>query len=345
MNRVIEEGQLYFVAAQKLVKEHDQACVTAAKNVLDRLCSLRHAKAGATDEYVVQEILAAHPGAKKIKRTLHLCEAPGGFVNGCLALLGDKLDWHAISLAGDQSACPRFHPALKSQTRTNGRFRVHRGDDGTGDITAADNRKRLFYDIGVQSIDLVTGDAECDRDRDPPKLFAAQMVIAAMLLCEGGMLALRLPEKYAIPSVETFRWIYSLLDQWFGLVEVVAPKISAVEAPLRLYVLCTEFKGVAAEDLAQLMAYAYEGGAAGRVEPECAHIAWVHQIGAAIEDARGLLARLSALSFYLGQIGISTHERAGELYSENVIHNPGHVQTVEGYKKKLRLTSPPQARR
>jgi len=345
MNRVIEEGQLYHSAEQRLNKEHDSACVIAARNVLDPLCTLRNARPGATDEFVAREILVAHPDPRSIKRTLHLCEAPGGFVNGCLTSLGDKLDWHAISLTGDQSVHPKFHPALKSQARPNGRFRVHRGDDGTGDITVAANRKRLFYDIGVQSIDLVTGDAECDRDRDPPRLFAAEMVIAAMLLREGGAMALRLPARYAIANVETFRWLYSLIGRWFDRVDVVAPDITAVSAPLRVYVFGVGFRGVAADELAPLVAYTYDGAPPGAADQDHADCAWVLRVGETIAAGGATVGRLSSLAFYLGQIGVSTHERAGELYSENVVHNTRHIQTVEGYTKGLTLPLQPRGRR
>lgn len=331
MNRVIEEGQLYHLAKQRLDKEHSPACVIAAKNVFDPLCRLRHNRAGALDEYVAREILATHDDPRSIKRTLHLCEAPGGFVHGCIAALGDKLDWHAISLTGDQKACPKFHPGLKAQTRPNGRFRVHRGDDGTGDVTVAANRKRLFYDIGVESIDFVTADAECDRDKSPPRLLAAEMVIAAMLMVKGGTLAARLPARYIVADVEEYRWIYSLFDAWFDRVEVVSPDITAVDDPLRVYAVGLGFRGVAVEDLEPLVAYAYEDAPAHSVDRAQPDPAWLTAVGEAVGAGVEMTQKLSSLAFYLGQIGVTTHEKAGEMYSDNVVHNPGRARTIKEY--------------
>lgn len=113
-------------------------------------------------------------------RSLHLCEAPGGFVQACIELV-DALDWRAASLCSG----PRFSPTLDAT-------RLWADDDGN--LLDAAHRDRLVaWARGPEdrTIDVVTADGAADIDHNQIEdsailLLEAQVDTALRVLGVGG---------------------------------------------------------------------------------------------------------------------------------------------------------------
>ena len=159
--------------------------------------------------------------------SLHLCEAPGGFVQW----LGDfhpdpaAWEWRAVSLADG----PRFQTDL---------LRTDRGHAETGDVTALVENPALSG-----RYDLVTADGAADMDHANLEdahwpLLVAQTKVALRALRPKGTLVVKFFEG---GNHDTRRWMASLTTL-FEEVSVIKPRSSRPTNSER-YLVCRGYAG------------------------------------------------------------------------------------------------------
>jgi len=110
--------------------------------------------------------LRAHVAVDGSVPTLHLCEAPGGFVVALQTLLPTGLDWTAISLHSPDR--PGFALPLRKARRRNGHARIVAAPGSHGDVTDTATADALLREVGTRSQVLVT----CDGCGPAPSLRA-----------------------------------------------------------------------------------------------------------------------------------------------------------------------------
>ena len=130
----------------------------------------------------------------KPTRSLHLCEAPGGFVEACCDMYGENLDWYATSLHGG----PRFVKHLQSE-----RILSHMSNGN--DILYPEVRQELVEcalskeckdSRESQYYDLVTADGAAAMNHDNLEIEAlpllkAQVDVALKVLSKEGTFILK----------------------------------------------------------------------------------------------------------------------------------------------------------
>jgi len=164
--------------------EYARQCVNPAELLqhVDAQTSIKRGRA-----YYRMLELAAYTDAVRtacFETTLHLCEAPGNFVDAVLAVSGGAADWNAMSLVTRES--PRFYPHLLGSKKPNGHARVVFGERGTGDILSDSNVACVVHEVSGTA-GLVTADA----DAPSPAVVAAEFRIALLVLRKGGTFVVR----------------------------------------------------------------------------------------------------------------------------------------------------------
>ena len=122
--------------------------------------------------------------------TLHLCEAPGGFVQACLDTFGRSLNWYACSLRSEQGG-PKFSPRLDAQRVCVDSSRSNLLDETHRTALVSHLRER-----GCGTYALVTADGAAPMDHDhleetAAPLLAAQIAVALAVLAQGGSLVVK----------------------------------------------------------------------------------------------------------------------------------------------------------
>lgn len=170
------------------------------------------------------ELVDCLPSVSRSNRILHLCEAPGGFVQAHWDIA--KAPWVAHSL---QSGI-RF-----KRLPPNGRILPGNGDildDATFQSLAALPRE----------FDIVTADGSVDFESDHARveecnfhLVLRQALVARAVLKPGGSLVLKVFDV----TTEATWGIVQLLTQWFARVRIVKPASSRASNG-ELYLVATE---------------------------------------------------------------------------------------------------------
>ncbi len=164
--------------------------------------------------FEILQIFEPFIGLKDI-RTMHICEAPGGFVEAtCDILKGISHKWIVQSKNGNSRNIPKINVNL--QKRKNGKILT----SGDGDILNPDTITHLTIQ---GEFDMVTGDGGFDvsidyrtQEQQSFKLIYAEVVVSINLLKKGGCMILKMFDTHTLPTIQLVYWISSMFESvWF----------------------------------------------------------------------------------------------------------------------------------
>ena len=290
--------------------------------------------------YKLRELFAAVPGLKPegTDRTLHVCEAPGGFVDAVMATPETVgVSWHAVSKT-DRGA-PTFPARIASVKKPNGHARVVVGSSGNGDILDAVTAACTIHECGAGQVRLVTADADVDDDL---RVQWAELALAFRALLPGGGLVLRLmtapPTSPA--AVDRVARLVAVCSSAFDRVALIRPQ-ACPAGTCELYAVGVGYALGLAPDgdalLERIQAAAYDNAPLDTpdhlelVRPACdAAIAAVSQ-----QHLARMQTALKAVP-YLVEIGITSRERSHDYFVKHYITNAHRIEMAETYLHRIR---------
>ena len=198
--------------------------------------------------YKVLEVASLFPEVKTAMHgnTLHLCEAPGCFIDATLYLSGGHCEWHACSLAS--RTCPPFYDHHLSAKKNNGHSRVIFGDDGTGNLLSKENASCIIHECGGGRVDWITADGGAENESDF-RLLAAEIYVALRCLRRDGCCMIRTNGAFQT-ATQNLMWICQPLFENAYIVQLDTTSTCDSER----YLVCTGFLGPCAALSASLNA-------------------------------------------------------------------------------------------
>lgn len=198
LSDVLEELAALTTQLPRATIEYARKCANPAELIqhMDAITPVKRSRS----YYHLLELASVIPEVYRAchERTLHLCEAPGGFVDAALMLSSNKADWHAVSI--DKPGLPQFYPHLAQAKKTNGHARVIYGEHGSGDLLDPRNYACIVHEVGAGKAALVTADA----DTTDGKLLMVEVLVAAKTLRKGGCFVLRI--EHETPETRRAAW-------------------------------------------------------------------------------------------------------------------------------------------
>ena len=171
---------------------------------------------------------------------LHLCEAPGGFVQAVLEKYPSVQGAYMHSLMCD--GAPFFAPALLHDPKVLLVRALH------GDITSAEVRAKIVADVEAHAVDLVTADGAVDSDMRPESteqnnstLLASQIDVALAAQKTGGTFVVKV---FGMVLFETLASIAHLC-MCYDSVYATKP-VSSRPTNDERYLVCMGFRGACA---------------------------------------------------------------------------------------------------
>ena len=178
-----------------------------------------------------------------IENSLHLCEAPGGFVKATIKLF-PEIKWKAQSLYEGGGKLDVSNDLDISNWIYN----------GNGDITVLDNIlviKNLFPD---KKWDLITGDGGFDVSNDPNnqeqmsfKLIYSEILTALHYQEKGGTFICKIFDFFTRPTYQ----IILLLTKYYNSIKIIKPRTSRFTNSEK-YIIAEGFMGINKDDLSKL---------------------------------------------------------------------------------------------
>ena len=157
-------------------------------------------------------------------RSAHVCEGPGGFIEGFL----DRCERHkvkfvqstAITLKPKQSNVPGWKRAAGFLKR-NSNVRIEYGADGTGDLLSYENQDSFIQACGRNTIHLFTGDGGFDfsMDYDAQEQTIYPLLLASVrtgfeVLTHGGLFVLKFFDIYYPGTQDLLYFLSQHFQQW-----------------------------------------------------------------------------------------------------------------------------------
>jgi hypothetical protein len=289
--------------------------------------------------YKLRELFAGIPDLQPngTDRTLHVCEAPGGFVDAVMALPETAgVSWHAVSLV--DRAAPTFPARIASVKKPNGHARVVVGSAGNGDILDAVTAACTIHECGAGQVRLVTADADDDND---PRVQWAELALAFRALLPGGGLVLRLlthPPTSA-EAIDRVTRVVAVCKSAFDRVALIRPQ-ACPAGSCELYAVGIGFALGTVPDgdtlLERVQAAAYDNVPLQTpdnlelVRPAC-HAAVT---AVARQYREKMSAALKAVP-YLVEVGITSRERSHDYFVQHYITNPQRIEVAETYLRRI----------
>lgn len=176
---------------------------------------------------------------QQINNSLHICEAPGGFVSASKHIF-PNLNWNAQTLyEGDGSL------KINKDLDENKWIR-----NGNGDLYNVDNILELKDKIETPS-DLITADGGFDVSHDPNhqeqlslKLIYAEILTALHCQQIGGVFICKIFDSFTRPTYQ----LLLILNEYYTKVSIIKPRTSRYTNSEK-YVVSMGFKGIGDSEL------------------------------------------------------------------------------------------------
>lgn len=324
-------------AAQECVarRQCSEATVEYARKCVNPYELLQHVDVSGTPHsrsyFKLLEIASYFPAvvAAAQKCTLHLCEAPGGFIDATLDMSNGTAEWHASSLA--QRECIPFHDHHLRAKKINGHSRVIFGSDGSGNILLRDNATCVIHESGNGRCSLVTADGSVDdsganRDETHARLIAAQTYVALQTLQPGsGCFVLRVLDCF-MPSARNVLWMCHALFEHSSLVKLCASRVCESER----YLVCTGFRATPSQlrtclDLLDSVAFGGAELASPSAPSPDAEAALCAALVAMTDMQTVGVQDSTALAVFLHSTGVATARDTRQHYNEHLTRNDDKV--------------------
>lgn len=175
----------------------------------------------------------------KIEKSLHICEAPGGFISASKYIF-PNLDWHAQTLYEGGGS-------LKIDDNLDESRWIHNGD---GDLYKLENILELKEKLLFQQ-ELITADGGFDVKHDPNnqeqlslKLIYAEVLTALNCQKKDGTFVCKIFDSFTRPTYQ----ILLILKNYYTRVSLIKPRSSRYSNSEK-YIVALKFKGIPDEDL------------------------------------------------------------------------------------------------
>lgn len=155
--------------------------------------------------------------------TAHVCEGPGGFIEGIYDY-SDKVGWtnrttHAITLRSTKPHIPGWRRAQQFMNRHR-EIRIEYGADNTGDILKRENR--AAFKAAIQKpVHIFTADGGFDFTRNYLAqestifpLLLASVHVGFSVMARDGLFFLKIFDCYSIATQQLIGWIASHFTRW-----------------------------------------------------------------------------------------------------------------------------------
>lgn len=178
-----------------------------------------------------------------ISKILLIAEAPGGFLESLNDILGNSINYYALSLIKNNTNIPNWNYANKKYSKHNN-INFLLGKDNTGNIYNLCNIFNFINTIKRNSCELITADGGIDFSNDYLnqeqlfyRLFLCEITLALSLQKVGGIFICKIFDFNTIISIKL---IY-LLNLVYEEVLIIKPTISR-DANSEKYLICKNFK-------------------------------------------------------------------------------------------------------
>lgn len=175
---------------------------------------------------------------ENIKRSLHVAEAPGAFVQGCISLI-PNLEWYAQSLYDEKEI--KIDDIVNIKEKWIG---LESGSDGN--LYKIETIDEIISKFKDRKADLITADGGFDVNFDPN---SQEQLSLRLIFCEcftalncqekGGMFVCKLFDTFTNP---TFQLIYIMM-QFYDKCYIIKPRTSRYTNSER-YLVCIGFVGL-----------------------------------------------------------------------------------------------------
>lgn len=167
--------------------------------------------------------------------SLHLCDAPGGFIECIMEYKGQEYATHTMSLISKDPSIPKYHNSIIQNRNIN----VYTNNDG--DINRLENL--IFLKKKCKDVSLIISDGGITENGDfnnkekiHVKLIFSEILIALNVLNDGGTFIVKFFDCF---SKITIDFIY-LLCHMFEKVDISKPYTSRPTNSER-YIICTSY--------------------------------------------------------------------------------------------------------
>lgn len=313
INAAIDQVAAVCEEVSRATLEYARQCVNPAELLqhVDTKTEVKRGRAYYRMMEIASKVEEVREGCRK--STLHLCEAPGNFVDSVIAVSNNQADWHAMSLV--QSNAPQFYEHLVCAKKANGHARVIFGEKGSGDVLADSNVACVVHEVGGGSAALVTADA----DLASPALLAAEVRIALLVLAKGGCLVLRLDN-----DTDANRQMVALALSVFAEVSVHRLAVTNPCDP-EWYAVCTRYVGgsAASKKAVELLVEAIANNKpVAATMPDAVHVK-LAAIMRWIEHQRAeALTKCAAVARHLHRIQVNDRARTRAHYGTHLVAVP-----------------------
>lgn len=209
-------------------------------------------------------------------RAMFLAEGPGGFMESFAKFRSDHVpdvvdELHGITLLSRYRNVPTWKTQALARIPRH-TIRIHRGEDGTGDLYRVANIDHLVDSVGASSCHFVTADGGFDfsgdfnnQEQSSTRLITAEVYAALRLQASGGCFVLKIFDVHANATMR----LLAALCGCYRDVRIVKP-LTSRPANSEKYVMCTDYSGADSKSaravLSALRTACEEGGAPSAVD-------------------------------------------------------------------------------